>query len=57
MAILPGAVYTSSWEGVDIPAERMMPAEDIAELTWTAIAMSERTVVEDIVVRPQLGDL
>lgn len=57
IAILPGAVYTSSWDGVDIPAERMMPPEDIAELTWTAIAMSKRTVVEDIVVRPQLGDL
>ena len=57
IAILPGAVYTSSWDGVDIPAERMMPAEDIAELTWTSVAMSKRTVVEDIVVRPQLGDL
>lgn len=57
IAILPGAVYTSSWDGMDVPEERMIPAEDIAELTWTAIAMSERTVVEDIVVRPHLGDL
>lgn len=57
IAMLPGATYTSSWEGMDIPAERMIPAEDIAELCWSACAMSDRTVVEDIVIRPQLGDL
>lgn len=57
IAMLPGATFTSSWEGMDIPAERMIPAEDIAELCWTACNMSERTVVEDIVIRPQLGDL
>lgn len=57
VAVLPGATYTRSWAGSDIPESRMMPAEDIAELVWTACALSPRTVVEDIVVRPQLGDL
>ena len=57
VAILPGATYTASWDGMDIPAERMIPAEDIAEITWNAVQMSQRTVIEDIVVRPQLGDL
>ncbi|MEM7037437.1 MAG: SDR family oxidoreductase [Bacteroidota bacterium] len=57
IALLPGATYTSSWDGMDIPEARLMPAEDIAELVWTANAMSGRTVIEDIVVRPQLGDL
>ncbi len=57
IAMLPGATYTSSWEGMDIPEERMIPPEDIAELCWTACNMSERTVVEDIIIRPQLGDL
>jgi NAD(P)-dependent dehydrogenase (short-subunit alcohol dehydrogenase family) len=57
VSILPGATLTDSWAGVDVPAERLMPAEDIAELVWTSVALSPRTVVEDIVVRPQLGDL
>ena len=57
VAILPGAVYTSSWDGSGVPAERMMPAEDIAEITYSAVLLSARTVVEDIVLRPQLGDL
>lgn len=57
ISVLPGATFTSSWDGMDIPAERMSPAEDIAEMTWSAVALSPRSVVEDIVIRPQLGDL
>ncbi len=56
-AILPGATLTASWEGVDIPPERFMRAEDVAEATWSAYCMSKRSVVEEIVIRPQLGDL
>ncbi|RMG63773.1 MAG: SDR family oxidoreductase [Bacteroidetes bacterium] len=57
ISIMPGAVLTASWEGVDVPAERLMPPEDVADLVWTSCALSPRTVVEDIVLRPQLGDL
>ncbi|MCB9232457.1 MAG: SDR family oxidoreductase [Bacteroidia bacterium] len=57
IAILPGATYTSSWEGSGLPAERMMPAEDIAEVVWTAYNLSARTVVEEVILRPQLGDI
>jgi len=57
ISMLPGATFTSSWDGMDIPAERMMPAEDIAELCWTVCNLTDRSVVEDIVIRPQLGDL
>ena len=57
VSIMPGAVKTPSWDGVDVPAERLMPASDIAEIVWTACSLSNRTVVEDIVVRPALGDL
>ena len=55
--IVPGATYTSSWEGADIPEERFMPARDIAEAVWTAWSVSDRTVLEEIVLRPQEGDL
>lgn len=56
-AVLPGATYTASWEGVDIPEERFMKAEDVADAVFSAYNLSERTVVEEIVLRPQLGDL
>jgi len=55
--VAPGATFTASWAGIDIDPERLMPAEDIADLIFDATALSGRTVVEEIVVRPQLGDL
>jgi short-subunit dehydrogenase len=57
-AILPGATWTDSWSGVeDLNPERLMPAEDIAEAIHSILEMSPRTVVEEMVLRPQLGDL
>jgi NAD(P)-dependent dehydrogenase (short-subunit alcohol dehydrogenase family) len=57
VAVLPGATYTDSWSFSDLPQERFIPAEDVAELVWTACALSPRTVLEDIILRPQLGDI
>lgn len=57
VALLPGATLTSSWDGVPLLEERLMPAEDVAEIAWTAWNMSARTVIEDIVMRPQKGDI
>jgi len=56
-SILPGATYTSSWEGVDVHAERMIKPEDVADALWSAFALSGSSVIEDLVIRPQLGDL
>jgi NAD(P)-dependent dehydrogenase (short-subunit alcohol dehydrogenase family) len=56
-AVLPGATLTDSWAGVEIPEERFMPPEDIAEMIFATSQLSRRTVVEDILLRPQLGDL
>lgn len=56
-SILAGATYTSSWEGVDLPIERFMKAEDVAESIWAAYNLSPQSVVEEIVIRPQLGDI
>lgn len=56
-SVLPGATYTASWEGVELPEERFMKAEDVAESVWSAYNLSPRTVVEEIVIRPQLGDI
>lgn len=57
VSLMPGATWTSSWEGSGFEAERMMPAEDIAEIVWTSCNLSPRSVVEEIVIRPQLGDI
>lgn len=56
-AVLPGAVYTDSWKGTGIQPERIMESEDIAELVYAAASLSAQAVVEDIIIRPQLGDL
>ncbi len=56
-SVLPGATYTASWEGVDIPEERFMKAEDVAESVWAAYNLSPQSVVEEMTIRPQLGDL
>lgn len=56
-AVLPGATYTNSWAGVEIDENRLMPPEDIADAVWAAFSLSSRSVVEEILIRPQLGDL
>jgi short-subunit dehydrogenase len=56
-SILPGATQTSSWDGEEIDEMRLMKPEDIAELIWSSFSLSNRSVVEDIIVRPQLGDI
>lgn len=56
-SVLPGATFTASWEGVDIPEERFMKAEDVAEMVYSTYKLSSRSVVEDLLIRPQLGDL
>ena len=55
--LLPGAAWTPSWEGAGIPPERMMPAEDVAKAIVDCWQMSDRTVVEELLLRPQLGDV
>jgi len=56
-AILPGATKTSSWDGVDLPDDRFMKVEDVADAVYAAYAISGRSVVEEMVIRPQLGDI
>lgn len=55
--IHPGATWTPSWSSSGIKAERIMPAEDIARAILDIYRLDRRTVVEEIVLRPQLGDV
>jgi short-subunit dehydrogenase len=56
-AVLPGATLTASWEGVDLPPERFIKAEDVAEAIYGAYSLSPQAVVEELLIRPQLGDI
>lgn len=56
-AVLPGATMTASWDGADIDPERIMEANDVAEMVLASTRLSHKAVVEDIILRPQLGDL
>jgi short-subunit dehydrogenase len=56
-AVLPGATKTRSWEGTDLPDQRFMKIEDIAEVIYAANSLSPQSVVEEILIRPRLGDI
>lgn len=56
-AILPGATKTASWDGVDLPEERFIKATDVAEAIYNAFILSPSAVIEELLIRPQLGDI
>jgi len=56
-AVHPGAVLSDSWGNYDNSAKRIMEAADIAKMIFAASQLSIQACVEDIVIRPQLGDL
>lgn len=56
-AVMPGATFTDSWAGTPHTEDRFMPVEDVAEMIYTSYTLSVRSVVEDIIIRPQLGDI
>ena len=56
-AVLPGPTLTASWAGVDLPPERFVQADDVAEAVFAAYSLSPHAVVEELLIRPQLGDL
>lgn len=53
----PGATWSPSWSKSGVKPERIMPAEDVARAFLDVYRLGRRTVVEEIVLRPQLGDL
>jgi len=55
--VYPGATASPSWKGSGVAEGRMMPAEDVARAFLDIYRLSRRTVVEEIVLRPQQGDL
>jgi short-subunit dehydrogenase len=56
-AVYPGAAFTDSWAASGIDPHRIMEAGDIADMIYTASRLSPQATVEEILLRPQLGDL
>ncbi len=56
-SIMPGATWSASWGNAPYELDRLMPAEDIAQAVIACTKMGPSSVVEEIIIRPQLGDL
>ncbi len=56
-AVLPGATFTDSWKGSNVNPERLVNPHDVAEAIYLAYQLSPQSVLEEITIRPQLGDL
>ena len=56
-SIIAGAAYTDSWAESGIEKKRFMEAEDIAKMIYAASQLSPQACVEEILMRPQLGDI
>ena len=56
-AILPGPTLTASWDGVNLPPDRFIKSEDVADAIFGAYSLSKQSVIEEILIRPQLGDI
>lgn len=56
-AILPGATWSDSWKGVDLPYDRLMQADDVAKAVMACLQLSPAACMEEMILRPQQGDL
>ncbi len=55
--IHPGATWSPSWAKSGVKRERIMAAEDLARAILDVYRLGRRTVVEEIILRPQRGDV
>jgi short-subunit dehydrogenase len=56
-SVLPGATFTRSWEGATIDPQRIMQPEDVAQAVINTWKLPETALIEELVLRPPLGDL
>ena len=55
--VSPGPTYSPSWQGSGVAKEALMPAEDVARAFLEIYKLDRNVVVEDIVLRPQIGHI
>ena len=55
--ISPGGTLTDLWDGEVLPPDRLLEPNDIGILASAIIRLSDQAVVEQLIVRPILGDM
>lgn len=55
--ISPGATSTDMWADVELPPKRLLEPDDIAKIVDSLFDLSEQAIVEELIVRPMLGDV
>jgi short-subunit dehydrogenase len=50
--VVPGATYTSSWDGVDVDPQTLLAPETVAAAVWQAWADNEIRDTEEVILRP-----
>ncbi|HWT92531.1 MAG TPA: SDR family oxidoreductase [Solirubrobacteraceae bacterium] len=55
--VVPGSTLTDLWAGEDLPENRLLEPDDIAKVIDACLSLSEQAVVEEVIVRPILGDM
>lgn len=55
--VIPGPTYTDSWSASGIEEKRFMQASDVAQMILAASQLSSQACVEELVLRPILGDI
>lgn len=53
----PGGTLTDLWAGEDLPKDRLLTPNDIGKLVAALTELSAQAVVEEIIIRPMLGDM
>ena len=56
-ALIPGATWSESWAGSGFPYERLVETDDIAKIVLNILSLSDSADIEELIIRPQLGDL
>ena len=58
VTIHPGAIYTDMWKQSEVDEDRLMKVTDVAQIITDCVRRKDNSIViEDMTLRPQLGDL
>lgn len=54
--VSPGGTLTDMWKGVNVPQNRLLEPKDLAIMIDSIFDLSPQAVVEEMIIRPMLGD-
>ncbi len=55
--ITPGGTLTDIWADDDVEENRLLQPSDIGKIVDLVLKLSNQSVIEDIIIRPMLGDM